>query len=155
MNAARDFRQTSIVIAIDDAGNARRALDYGLDLAETLRLPVRLVHVARTAAFRSAEVERIDLDEVGAEGTPRVPEFELAVDLLERALARAEGRRIEAETVLLGGEPAEGLLQFLEECDRPMLVMGRRGQSRIQELLLGSVSDQVIRHARCPVIVIS
>lgn len=150
-----DFKQTSIVIAIDDAGSARRALDYGLELAETLRLPVRVVHVARPAAFRSAEAQRIDLGEVGSESKPRVPEFELAVDLLERALARAEARSIEVEPVLLGGDPADGLLSFLDECDRPMLVMGRRGQSRIQELLLGSVSDQVIRHARCPVIVIS
>jgi len=155
MNAAMGFRHTSIVIAIDDAGNARRALDYGLELAETLRLPVRLVHVARPAAFRSADVQRIDLNEVSSDGAPHVPEFELAVDLLERAMARAEGRKLEAEPVLLGGEPADGLLRYLEDCDRPMLVMGRRGQSRIQELLLGSVSDQVIRHARCPVIVIS
>lgn len=155
MSAALDFRQTSIVIAVDDAGSASRALDCGLEMAETLRLPVRIVHVARPAAFRSADVQRIDLDEIGGAAAPHVPEFELAVNLLERALARAEERKLEVEPVLLGGEPAEALLQFLDECDRPMLVMGRRGQSRIQELLLGSVSDQVIRHARCPVIVVS
>ena len=154
MSAAMEFRQTSIVIAIDDAGSSARALDYGLEMAATLRLPVRVAHVARPAAFRTAEVRQIDPNEMTT-ATASVPEYELAADLLDRAVARAGQRQLDIEPVLLDGEPADALLRYLSECDRPMLVMGRRGQGRIQELLLGSVSDQVIRHARCPVIVVS
>jgi nucleotide-binding universal stress UspA family protein len=149
-----DFKHTSIIIAIDDAGSAGRALDYGLELAESLLLPVRLVHVVRPRESHAGEVRRIDLDDIG-EAAGSFPEHELGAALLERALARAGDRKVEVEAVLLGGQPAQTLLRYLNECDRPMLVMGRRGQSRIRELLLGSVSDQVIRHAHCPVIVVS
>jgi nucleotide-binding universal stress UspA family protein len=149
-----DFQRTSVVIAIDNAGNAGRALDYGLALAEALRLPVRLVHVATIRDQHTAGVRRIDLKEIenAADG---IPEYEIAAGLLDQALARAGDRQVDIEPVLLGGDPADALLRYLNECDRPMLVMGRRGQSQIQALLLGSVSDKIVRHATCPVIVVS
>ncbi len=145
---------TSIVIAIDDAGSAGRALDYGLEMAETLRLPVRLVHVARPPSTHAADVRRIDLGDIerAADG---IPEYEIGAALLDRALERAGERKVDVEPVLLGGEPADALLRYLKECDRPLLFMGRRGQGRLEQLLLGSVSDRIIRHADCPVTVIS
>ncbi len=149
-----DFRHTSIVIAIDDAGSAGRALDRGLEMAEALRLPVRLVHVARIAQDHTAEVRSIDRADIDRAAGGQ-PENELAAALLDRAMERAGQRQVEIEPVLLGGDPADALLRYLESCDRPMLVMGRRGQGRLADLLLGSVSDKVIRHAKCPVTVIS
>ncbi len=149
-----DFLRTSVVIAIDDASNAGRALDYGLTLAEALKLPVRLVHVANVRDLQSAGVRRIDLNKI-REAADGIPEYEIAAGLLDKAQARAGERQVDIEPVLLGGDPADALLRYLNECDQPMLIMGRRGQSRIQALLLGSVSDKVVRHATCPVIVVS
>ncbi|MCC5866026.1 MAG: universal stress protein [Wenzhouxiangella sp.] len=149
-----DFRHTSIVIAIDDAGSAGRALDRGLELAEALRLPVRLVHVARTAPNHSAEVRRIDINDIGQVAGGQ-PEYELAAELLKRALARGGERAVEIEPVVLGGDPADAMLRYLDDCDRPILVVGRRGQGQLAQLLLGSVSDKLVRHAKCPVMVIS
>lgn len=149
-----DFRHTSVVIAIDNAGSAGRALDQGLELAEALRLPVRLVHVVHHTEDHAGGVRRINLDQVenAAEGQP---EEELGAALLDRALERAGTRAVDIEAVLLGGDPAQTLLRYLAECDRPILVVGRRGQGRLSELLLGSVSDKIIRHAECPVMVVS
>lgn len=145
---------TSIIIAIDDAGSAGRALDYGLEVAETLLLPVRLVHVVRSGSKHAAEVRRIDLNDI-AEAANGFPEHELGAALLDRALRRAGERKVEVEAVLLDGDPADSLLRYLDQCDRPMLVVGRRGQGLLRELLLGSVSDKLVRHAHCPVMVIS
>ena len=149
-----DFKHTSIIIAIDDAGSSGRALDYGLEVAEDLKLPVRIVHVTRGPDSHKADFGHLDLDEI-RKAANTIPEFELGADLLDRAMERAGQRRVEIEPVLLSGEPANALLRYLAECDRPMLFVGRRGRSRIRELLLGSVSDQVIRHTKCPVFVVS
>ncbi len=148
------FRNTSLLIAVDDSESAGRALDFGLDMAESLRLPVRIVHATQPAAMRSGEVRSIDLDRIH-EATGTVPEYELGAALLDRAVARAGERQVSIEPVLLGGDPAEALIRYAAECDRPILVVGRRGRGRLQGLLMGSVSDKTVRLAQCPVIVIN
>jgi len=148
------FSRTSIIIAIDDAGSAGRALDFGLDLAEQLRLPVRLVHVVPTGAILGSQVRRFDLD-ASDHSYDNAPECRLGALLLRRAMDRAGERRVQIEAVLLGGSPAHALMDYLDQCDRPILVMGRRGQGAVRELVLGSVSDSLVRHADCPVIVVT
>ncbi|TVS10786.1 MAG: universal stress protein [Wenzhouxiangella sp.] len=148
------FKHTSLLIAFDDSESAGRALDFGLGLAETLRLPVRIIYATRPAARRSGEVRTINLEKL-QEAAESVPEYELGAALLDRALERAGQRQVSVEPVLLGGDPAEALLRYAAECDRPILVIGRRGRGRLQGLLMGSVSDKTVRLAKCPVIVIN
>ncbi len=149
-----EFSATSITIAIDDAGSAGRALDYGLEMAETLKLPVRLVHVARSRTDHGAEVRRLDLAEI-QKAAGGIPEYEMGAALLDRALQRAGQRRVDVEPVLLGGDPVNALLRYLDDCDKPMLFVGRRGGGPVRQMLLGSVSDALVRHAACPVVVVS
>ncbi len=147
------FDRTSLIIAIDDSGGAARALDFGLELAETLRLPVRLVHVVSSSVSPAADVRRPALPAATIQAG--FPEQEIGAALLDESLARAGSRRVDIEPVLLGGDPRDALLRYLDECDRPILVVGRRGQGRLREWLLGSVSDHLLRHASCPVMVVS
>lgn len=147
------FKHTSLLIAVDDSDSAGRALEYGLNLAERLRLPVRIIHVTRAPDATADYFRRIDLKAIHTiAGDP--PEVVLGAALLERALDRAGAWRIEVEGVLLSGDPADALLRYAAECDRPILVLGRRGRGLLQELFLGSVSDKTVRLAKCPVMVI-
>ncbi|MEM3789229.1 MAG: universal stress protein, partial [Candidatus Bathyarchaeia archaeon] len=56
-------------------------------------------------------------------------------------------------TVLREGHVVQEIVRAAEEGKFDLIVMGARGISRIKELILGSVSDGVIRHAPCPVLV--
>ncbi|MGY6589039.1 MAG: universal stress protein [Wenzhouxiangella sp.] len=150
-----DFSYTSIVIAVDGGGHAAQALALGIDMARTLALPVRLVHVVQHRTPTSLEARRIDptLTDGGFDGSA---EDRLGAAVLDEALDQVNSNNdLDIEGVLLAGEPAETLLRYLEECDRPLLVVGRRGRGLWGELLLGSVSDKLVRHARCPVTVVS
>src|SRR5919112_3753350 len=51
------------------------------------------------------------------------------------------------------GEVAEEVVGLAEELEVDLIVMGTRGRSVIGRVLMGSVSDSVVRHARCPVVV--
>ena len=53
------------------------------------------------------------------------------------------------------GDPAEEIIAQTERNAGLLVVIGRRGLSRMKSLLLGSVSDKVIRHAACPVTVVT
>lgn len=58
---------------------------------------------------------------------------------------------LEREHVVLRGNPAREIVAYAERIDADLIVMGRRGQSPHEGLLLGTVSEHVIRRSRCPV----
>ena len=58
-----------------------------------------------------------------------------------------------ANVVVLRGDPAASLVQHAEHVGASAIVIGTRGRGGIKRAVLGSVSDHVIRHAPCPVIV--
>jgi len=147
------FHHTSVLVAVDDSDSAGRALNFALEMAERLRLPVRIVHATKPRRGETGEVHTLDPEELRSR-SDRSPEHQSALDVLDRALAQAGKRAVSVEPVLLSGDPAEALLRYAAECDRPMLVVGRRGLGRLQGLVMGSVSDKTVRLADCPVTVI-
>ena len=51
------------------------------------------------------------------------------------------------------GKPGEAIVKFAEEKKVTMVIMGTRGLGSIRRTIMGSVSDYVVHHAHCPVIV--
>ena len=60
---------------------------------------------------------------------------------------------LEAEALALQGQPADVLLE--QGAGAALIVVGRRGLGGFRSLLLGSVSQQVVQHATCPVVVVN
>ncbi len=52
------------------------------------------------------------------------------------------------------GFPADVILQITEEKDIDLVVMGASGKHKVERFLLGSVTEKVVRHAKCPVLTI-
>jgi nucleotide-binding universal stress UspA family protein len=59
---------------------------------------------------------------------------------------------VEEQTI--AGEPAQAILDHAGGVKGCMIVMGRRGLSRVKEILMGSTTQRVLHHAKCPVMVI-
>jgi nucleotide-binding universal stress UspA family protein len=66
--------------------------------------------------------------------------------------ARRDCPAAEVETLVVRGEPARVLVDMSADAD--LLVVGSRGLGGVSGLLLGSVSQHCVRHARCPVTVV-
>lgn len=92
------------------------------------------------AAAASAEIEALD-----------VREHEDLVSNASRALAEA-GMPCETKVVL--GEPTTALLQTVRDEGVDLLVMGSHGRTGLKRLLLGSVSEHLVGHAPCSVLVV-
>jgi nucleotide-binding universal stress UspA family protein len=69
-----------------------------------------------------------------------------------RSLLTDEG--VEAEFVQAVGNPAAEIIAAAEERDADLIVVGHRGRSAISRFIEGSVSDRVVRHATCDVLVV-
>lgn len=74
--------------------------------------------------------------------------------ILEDGRKKAGAEGVQAETLLVNGHPVEEILKTAREGNFSLIVIGARGLSKMKELLMGSVSDAVTKHAPCPVLVV-
>jgi nucleotide-binding universal stress UspA family protein len=85
---------------------------------------------------------------LSAEGQRRAEQ--MLRETVERV--RRDHPAVNVETAAIEGPPAQVLVDMSAEAD--LLVVGSRGRGDFSELLLGSVSQQCVHHARCPVTVV-
>jgi nucleotide-binding universal stress UspA family protein len=82
------------------------------------------------------------------------------IEEMSRELLRKESWRVKAAggtvagTHLRMGEVDLEIVALAEELQADLIVMGSRGLGRVRRALMGSVSDSVVRHAHCPVLVV-
>jgi nucleotide-binding universal stress UspA family protein len=77
-----------------------------------------------------------------------------AVAVAEEAAARVAELEptVEHEEVVVEGQAGKALLANAQDAD--LMVVGRRGHGSFRELLLGSISRQVVIHAKCPLVIV-
>jgi nucleotide-binding universal stress UspA family protein len=92
--------------------------------------------------------------EAEAEERQRISE-QRAREVLEAEVekVRSAGATV-AQGHLIEGRVAPEIVALAEEIGAGLIVMGSRGQGGIRRALMGSVSDSVVRHAHCPVLVV-
>jgi len=73
---------------------------------------------------------------------------------LESVVARARAAGAQAAEMLWEGEPGETIVEAAAAEGADLIVVGSHGRGAVGRLFLGSVSDYVVRHARCPVMVV-
>lgn len=137
-----------IVVALDGSSNANHALSLAAQIAAPFRAELELVTVVPPPNLPTmggpvyAPLDRETLhaqyDAVLREGRTRVESSSIG----------------EVRTVRLEGPVVEELVTYLEKSPPDLLVMGSRGLSAGRRLLMGSVSDAVVHHAPCPVLVV-
>lgn len=134
-----------IVFANEGSPAADRALLYVEHLARLESAEVVVVHVFEVPQrYATTEV----FDELHAS-------FEKAAwAVVDDAVAELEKGDILARGMVREGPAAGIILQVAEEENASLIVMGTRGPSSAAELLLGSVSAEVLRRARCPVMAV-
>jgi nucleotide-binding universal stress UspA family protein len=72
---------------------------------------------------------------------------------VDRVKQEEEGVSV-AEAHLLRGRPEREVVHLSEEIGAGLIIMGSRGLGGVRRALMGSVSDSVVRHAHCPVMIV-
>ena len=132
-----------IVVGVDGSDVAQAALAFALDESR-LRGAALDVVLAWHEPYTAASLALIAPD-------PGVYN-DAAVRTLDDVLASADVAGVDVKKHIERGGPAEALLRIAEGAD--LLVVGSRGHGGFTGLLLGSVSQQVVHHATCPVVVV-
>jgi len=135
-----------ILIAVDDSPIAAHAADVGIELAKALHSTLGFVHVfdARVAPGTAWGITAERVGELSEEQAKR---------LLELFRERA-GMQSDVPAFLKSADPASDIIEVAKKWSADMIVMGSHGRGRLGGLVLGSVSQAVLHHAPCPVLVV-
>jgi len=105
---------------------------------------VTVIHVVATRVYAVTEVGVLISKDLEKEGK----------EILKRSQELASSLGISTNIKLASGVPAEEVLHFADSEKFDLIVMGSRGLSGVKAFLLGSVSDKVSHHAKCPVLIV-
>lgn len=61
---------------------------------------------------------------------------------------------IKCEVKIVGGEPGPAIIEYVNEREVDLVVIGSRGLNKLQEMVLGSVSHKVAKRVSCPVMIV-
>src|SRR5215218_5654775 len=143
---------TKILLATDASEDAQKAAQIASDIANNSGSELHVLHIGNTRDFHVAPSAEQDFARrSGSYGEIR----EQAEKTLEEAVRQVEetGGTV-AQAHLRMGDPDDEILRFSEEQGEfGLLVMGSRGLGPVKRRLMGSVSESVVRHAHCPVLV--
>jgi nucleotide-binding universal stress UspA family protein len=67
---------------------------------------------------------------------------------------RAAALEVELQTEIAVGHPVEQIVHRAETDRIDLIILGRRGVSRLERMIIGSTSEKVLRYAHCPVMVV-
>jgi nucleotide-binding universal stress UspA family protein len=138
----------SILLATDGSEEAELATRVAVELAKSTGAELHVVHIKLvpiTPPYPEVLDWREDLERAERE----------ARELLDGQVKKVEDAGGAVAGVHLREEqPADEIVALAEDLRVDLIVMGSRGRGRIRRALTGSVSDRVVRRARCPVLVV-
>lgn len=148
-----------ILVPLDGSEHSIRALEIAIQIAKKFCGKITLIHVYSVGAAPLFMPEPATL-------TPGIPVMakeeylkimenarEAGLKILAKGKEKANAEGVEVETLLREGNVANEIVKTAEEGKFNLIVMGAKGISRIKEILIGSVSDGVVRKASCPVLI--
>jgi nucleotide-binding universal stress UspA family protein len=141
---------TRILLATDGSEEAELAALGAVDLADATHSELHVVHVGVVPIFLKSYPGTL-----GYERRLYEEIEEMSKDLLRKQSWRvkAAGGTVAGTHLRMGAVDLE-IVALAEELQADLIVMGSRGLGGVRRALMGSVSDFVVRHAHCPVLVV-
>ena len=149
--AKRTGKPLPVVVGIDESEHSTRALAEAFDIAGKLHAPLKVVHMWEIG-------QAVGMGDLGGQG---MMDWQL-LDLLQ---SRQRNRMDELVRPFAGNypnahvtkvfqdiSPAKGLTELSREAQ--LLIVGSRGRGTPADAILGSVSQNLIHHAECPVLLV-
>jgi nucleotide-binding universal stress UspA family protein len=141
---------TRILLATDGSQEAELAALRAVELADATDSELHVVHVGVVPIFLQSYPGTLGYygklhEQIEEESRELLRKQSLRVKAAGGTVARAHLRM---------GEVALEIVALAEELGAGLIVMGSRGLGGVRRALMGSVSDSVVRHAHCPVLVV-
>lgn len=137
-------RIEKILLATDGSPASEPASEQAIDLAMQMGCRLLVVSVLGGSS-RPSEAGRPD----------PAPDSRASLTSKAQAIvAKAKASGVDASFLVWEGEPGDAIVAAADAESADVIVVGSHGRSGVSRFLIGSVSDYVVRHAHCPVMVV-
>jgi nucleotide-binding universal stress UspA family protein len=153
-----------VLVATDISQISDRVFEKGLSQAEQNKAQLSILHVLSSEEDDSPLPILPDVSDVyPAVGNDRTLEVwreqweafvQKSLETLQQRAQIAKDRGIETEYQQIAGSSGKTICKVAEQWQADLIVIGRRGRSGLGEIILGSVSNYVLHHAPCSVLII-
>ena len=150
---------SKILVAIDGSHAAFDAADYAVMLVKQHNAQLFLLHVIHPQEYYSSlqffEIKQsIDSKELIEQAKTETNKW---FDIIKKKIEEDDGleKQMKIETaIIVSTATVDSILDYAEEKDIDLIVVGTRGRSGIKKLLLGSTASGIVTYASCPVTVV-
>jgi len=142
------FRLKRVLVPVDFSEPSRKAIRYAYEFAGQFGARLTLLHVVEPLSY-PPDFAMVPLLPPDVEGR-RI--LELTKHLEE--LARSVAGGVETEAVVITGRPWQGVVDHAKSSETDLIVVSTHGYTGLKHVLLGSVTEKIVRHAPCPVLVV-
>jgi nucleotide-binding universal stress UspA family protein len=144
-----DIPLSRILVPTDFSEESRMALSYGVALAERLGGVLHVLHVVEAVVNVSPLPQ-----EFGARDELDRAIGESAWGELNQLLSAEDRGRLKVEFAVEWGIPFTEIIRYAQARRIDLIAMGTHGRGGVKRLILGSVAENVVRSASCPVLTV-
>jgi universal stress protein A len=136
----------NILVPVDFSDCSKKALQYALPIARQFGAKITLLHVVQLNYLLGTEFATIDFSRVEKDMRTQA----------EAELARMAGvdETIPCTPLVRVGQPVEEIAQTARKQKTDIIILSTHGRTGLRHMLLGSVAENVVRHAPCPVLIV-
>ncbi|NLB52596.1 MAG: universal stress protein [Syntrophomonadaceae bacterium] len=135
----------NILVPVDGSDQSVRSARIAVEIAAKHEGKIHLLHTIRPSEYTFTGLDLIDTIEKGAR--------EMIENIIEKIKDEAAAGNVEITSEVTLGNPAAIIVEKSKR-DYDSIIIANRGLSGIKEIMLGSVSNVISHHAKCPVLLI-
>jgi nucleotide-binding universal stress UspA family protein len=144
-----------ILVPTDFSKPAQIAVEVASDIAKKSGAELLLLHVIEEATGGSFNVE----GQVSLEGNMEEKMFTLALikkarKQMETLLNSSVLEGVKVKSALRMGTPFHGMRTIITDSKVDLVVMGTAGHTKVEEMIIGTNTEKVVRHSKCPVLTV-
>ena len=145
-------RPNKILVAFDGSPHSKKALEWAIDLNHYTHGSVVVVHVSEPVHLTSLYGTDGSNARLLAEAIKEVEAEDRKT--LEEAKIYCENRAVNVKTELLYGNIAETIIKYAQDERMDLIIAGTKGHGKLEELLMGSVTRNLVSLSHIPVLVV-
>ena len=138
---------SKLLVPVDGSENSLRALDHAIYLAKKTGANITAMNVIENPPTVYVESQKL-LNDLIAKFRAE------SANILDKCKQIAEKSGVKIETAIGEGDAASTIIGYAEKGNFDTIIIGRRGLGRFKEMMLGSISNKVLHHAMCTVMIV-